>query len=152
MSTASEIQLAALKTALDGGRMYWFAGPVPNGAEAALDMSNDHTLLVEMTNGGDGITGLTFEAPSGNALERSTSEDWTGLVEFDGAQAASPTLTPTFWRFCADGDNGQAAATGPRLQGRIGGPSDSIPFTGTLTDNGANTQGLSYFAVLNEQV
>ena len=105
-----------------------------------------------MTESNDGTTGLTFAAPSGGAMLKNAGEDWNGLISFDGAEDGETTLTPTFYRFCASGDNGRGAASGPRLQGTIGGPTTSIPFSGDLTDNGSNTQGLSYFAVLNEQL
>lgn len=153
MSYASEAVLAALKAELDGGRMYWFSGPVPANSDAALDMGADHTQLVVMTESGDGSTGLTFEAPAGNAMVKDGGEDWTGLIAFDGAEDSETTLTATFYRFCAAGDNGRGAASGPRLQGTIGGPGSDIPMANAaLTRNGANTQGLSYFAVIEDAV
>lgn len=153
MSIASEIALAALKSELDGGRMYWFAGPVPASADDALDMDNDHTQLVEMTESGDGATGLTFESPSGNAMTKAAAETWSGTIAFDGAEDGEDELVATFYRFCADGDNGRGTATGPRLQGTIGGPGSDIPMTSSvLVDNGSNTQGLSYFAVVEDAV
>lgn len=149
MATTSEVALTAIKTALDGGRMYWFSGAVPASAEAALDMVTEHTQLVEMTKNGDGVTGLTFDPPSGNSMLKASAEVWRGLIAFDGAEAAATTLTATFYRFCAAGDNGRGAATGPRLQGTIGPAGSDIPMaSAALTANGANTQGMSYFAVI----
>lgn len=149
MATTSEVALAAIKTALDGGRMYWFSGAVPASASDALDMGAEHTLLVEMTESGDGATGLTFDAPVGSSMLKASAEVWRGLIAFDGAEDAATTLTATFYRFCADGDNGRGAATGPRLQGTIGPAGSDIPMASAdLTDNGANTQGMSYFAVI----
>lgn len=149
MSTTSEIALAAIKTALDGGRMYWFSGAVPANASAALDMVSEHTQLVEMTESGDGTTGLTFAAPSGDSMLKDGTEVWRGLIEFDGAEDAATTLPATFYRFCAAGDDGRGAASGPRLQGTIGPAGSDIPMANTdLTANGANTQGMSYFAVI----
>lgn len=151
MATASEIALAALKAELDGGRMFWFSGPVPADENEALDMATDHTQLVEMTESGDGVTGLTFEAPSGTAMTKAAAEDWSGLIAFDGAEDGETTLTATFYRFCADGDDGRGAASGPRLQGTIGAPGSSIPMVNAdLTSNGSNTQGVGYFAVTEE--
>ena len=148
MSTASEIALAALKAEFDGGRMFWFAGPVPATADEALDMVADHTQLVEMTESGDGVTGLTFQAPSGSAMVKAAAEDWSGLIAFDGAEDAETTLTATFYRFCTDGDTGRGVASAPRLQGTIGGPEADVPMiSAALTANGSNTQGMSYFAV-----
>lgn len=147
----SETMLSALKTALDGGRMYWFHGPVPESADDALDMVNDHTQLVEMTESGDGVTGLTFEAPSGTSMLKKSTETWSGLIAFDGADDGESSLEATFYRFCASGDDGRGAATGPRIQGRIGPADSDIPMDNTtLTDNGSNTQGVSYFGVVEE--
>lgn len=149
MSTLSEVALSAIKAALDGGRMYWFSGAVPASADDALDMGAEHTQLVEMTESGDGVTGLTFAPPAGNSMLKAASEAWTGLVEFDGAEGSATTLTATFYRFCAAGDNGRGAATGPRLQGTIGPAGSDIPMASAdLTANGTNTQGVSYFAVI----
>lgn len=148
MATASEIALAALKGALDGGRLFIFAGTVPATAEEALDMVTDHTELVEMTESGDGVTGLTFEAPSGEGMVKAAAETWEGLIDFDGFESGPGTATATFYRFCTDGDNGRGAATDPRIQGTIGGPESDMPMASAeLTDNGTNTLGASYFAV-----
>lgn len=146
-----EDALAGVKGALDGGRMYYFAGPVPASASAALDTANDHTQLVMMTESGDGSTGLNFDSPAGNTLAKAAAEEWSGLVAFSGAEAGESTLTPTFFRFCPSGDDGTTEADTPRLQGTIGGPSSSadIKLTDgtTLTDNGTNTRGLALFSV-----
>jgi len=149
MSNLSEVALTAIKAALDGGRMYWFSGAVPASAADALDMVTEHTQLVEMTESGDGLTGLTFDPPAGDSMLKAAAEAWTGLVEFDGAEDAATTLTATFYRFCAAGDDGRGAATGPRLQGTIGPAGSDIPMASPdLTANGTNTQGVSYFAVI----
>lgn len=148
MATAANVALAALKAELDGGRLFFFAGPVPATAEEALDMATDHTQLVEMTEGGDGATGLTFDAPVDGAMVKAAAEEWTGLIAFDGAEDGETTLEATFWRFCPAGDNGRGVTTDVRLQGTIGGPGASIPMVNAnLTANGSNTQGASYFAV-----
>lgn len=153
MTIASEIALAALKDELDGGRMYWFSGPVPASSDDPLDMGDDHTQLVMMTESGDGSTGLTFDAPSGNAMTKAAAETWSGLIAFDGAESGETTLTATFYRFCAAGDNGRGAASSPRLQGTIGGPGSGIPMVSAeLTRNGSNTQGMSYFAVVEDSI
>lgn len=151
MTIASDLMLSALRDELNGGRKFWFSGPVPANADEPLDMVNDHTQLVEFTEGGDGVTGLTFEAPSGGAMLKTASEVWSGLVDFDGAEAAEDTLTATFYRFCADGDDGRDAGTTARIQGTIGTAGTNILMANPdLTDNDLNTQGLSYFAVTEE--
>lgn len=150
-NTLSADALNAIKDALDGGRMYYFAGPVPAEAGDALDMDNSHTEVVMMTEGDDGATGLTFETSAGGTLSKTASESWVGTVTFSGAEDSETSLTPTFARFCADGDNGRDAGTGPRLQCTIGGPGSSAEIKlsdgTTVTDNGANTRSLAVFSV-----
>lgn len=149
MATASEVALGALKLALDGGRMFWFSGPVPANENIALDMVATHTQLVEMTESGDGTTGLTFADPDGVAMTKTAEEVWSGLIEFDGAEDAETTLIASFYRFCGPGDDGRGVATLPRLQGTIGAPGSDIPLTNVeLEANTLNTQGMSYFAVI----
>lgn len=154
MKITNELSAAALnaiKAALDGGHMYYFAGPVPAEAGDALDMVDDHTEVVMMSEGGDGSTGLTFETSSGGSLSKDASEEWSGTVTFSGAQDSESTLTPTFFRFCPAGDNGRGASTDPRIQGTIGGPSSAAEIKlsdgTTVTDNGANTRSLAIFSI-----
>lgn len=111
---------AGLGPALAGGFLHFFAGPVPATPDAALNMATDHTLLVTESVGGDGVTGLTFDAATGGALPKAAAETWTGTATFSGAGSASAELSATFFRFCAAGDNGQGAGSGPRLQGTVG--------------------------------
>lgn len=151
----ANLMLSTLKDQLDGGFLYIFAGSVPADADDALDMLNEHTQLVMLTVGNDGITGLTFDAPVGGVLAKAAGEDWVGTVTFDGADGTMPTLTPTFYRFCANGDNGRSAGSAtPRLQGTVGGPASSARIkldTDTVTANGSNTKGLSSFVVTAAQ-
>ena len=105
---------AALKTGLDGGKLYIFGGtPVPATASAPIAGSN--TLLATITVDGDGATGLTFETPTTGALSKNVSESW----KCDGADVASGTAT--FYRFCEDGDDGTTSDdTKVRVQGSVG--------------------------------
>lgn len=147
----SAAALNAIKATLDGGRMYYFAGPVPAEAGDALDMVNDHTEVVVMTESGDGTTGLTFETSSGGSLSKNSAEEWSGVVTFSGAEDTETTLTPTFFRFCPAGDDGRGAGSGGRIQGTIGGPSSPAEIKlsdgTTVTDNGANTRSLAIFNI-----
>lgn len=114
-----------LKEQFDDGFLYIFSGPVPATADEALNMASLHTEIVQISVGGDGTTGLTFAVPSGGVLGKTVSESWTGTAAFDGFGSASSTLTATFYRFCAAGDDGRGAAntsTGYRIQGVVGGP------------------------------
>lgn len=141
----------ALRTALNGGRLYYFSGSVPAEAGDALDMASDHTQLVEFTIDGAGTTGLTFATSDGTVLSKNGAETWSGLVAFSGTGAGSATLTPTFFRFCPSGDNGRGASTGARIQGTIGGPASTAELKltdgTTVTDNGSNTRSLPVFNV-----
>ncbi|MGL6290507.1 MAG: hypothetical protein ACRC2H_07475 [Silanimonas sp.] len=134
---------AALKTALDGGFIYVFAGTVPTSENDALNMSTVHTQLLRLSLNG-GSTGLTLQTPTGDTIIKTPSEVWSGLIAFDGANAASTTLTPTFYRFCPTADTGRTANTSAkRIQGSVGGPSSSADLifgTDTLTRNGTNTE------------
>lgn len=146
----AQLMLGAVKTALDGGSLTLFAGPVPADAGDALDMLADHTILAGLTVDGDGTTGLTFDAAVAAAVSKAAAEAWEGLVSFSGAQAMESTLAPTFWRFCASGDDGTALGISPRLQGTAGGPASSADIklgADTLTANGTNTVGVSILNV-----
>lgn len=112
----------ALKTALDGGKMYLFSGPVPADANAALDMVASHTQVAIITNN-DAGTGLTFDTPTNDILNKAAAETWKGSPAFDGKDDGLTTLTPTFYRLCESGDDGRSIGTGKkRVQGTIGGP------------------------------
>lgn len=142
--------LAAIKSELDGGFLYIYAGPPPATAGAALDMDTLHTQLVMLSVGGDGSSGLTFAAPNGPVMSKTSAEAWEGLIAFDGADDGEGELAPTFYRFCGPGDDGRSADGGPRLQGTVGGPTSGANLvlgTDTLVDNGANSQGVGVFTV-----
>ncbi|HZX81043.1 MAG TPA: hypothetical protein VFE72_08850 [Lysobacter sp.] len=140
-----------LKEQLDSGVLRFFNGPVPATADEALDMVTAHTELLPVTVGGLG-TGLTFDAPNADGvLGKAAAEVWKGTVDFDGAEQAEATLAPTFYRFCAAGDNGRGAAntnTGYRLQGTAGGPNSGADFEfGVATLTNGNEQPIGSFAV-----
>lgn len=148
----AQAALAAIKTELDGGFAYLFAGAVPAGPEVALDMATVHTQVAKLSLAGDGVTGLTFDAAADFVLSKPGAAVWSGLVDFDGLVAGPGTITPTFFRICAAGDNGRAAGVaGFRLQGTVGGPTSSAAMKlgggDTLTDNGTNTTSAAVFNV-----
>ena len=145
VSTATANALAnalGLKSQLDGGRLYIFAGAAPATADEALDMVAVHTEIVTITESGDGLTGLTFDAPVAGLLSKAAAQSWQETAAFNGFQQASPSLVATFFRFCANGDNGRAAAnasTGYRLQGSIGDLASAadMKMSNTTRTNGA---------------
>lgn len=140
--------LAAAKADLDGGKLYLFAGPVPADAADALDMVTLHTQVAVLTLDGEG-SGLTFDAPSDGALPKNALEEWSGLNVFEGADEGETVLTPTFFRFCASGDNGRGSGTGsPRLQGSAGGPTSAAIArltSATATADGVSSTGVVIF-------
>lgn len=137
---------AAIKTNLDAGFLYVYAGPEPATSDEALDLVTLHTELVKVSLSG-GATGLTFDAPVAGVLSKAVAETWTGTCVFDGVDDATSSLTPTFYRFCKTGDNGRGAAnatTGDRIQGSAGGPSSGADLqfgTATLTNGNAQPVG-----------
>ena len=140
---------AALKTDLDAGFLFLYAGTVPATADEALDLVAVHTEVLKVSNNG-GVTGLTFEAPANGVLAKEETEVWKGTVTFDGFDDAETTLTPTFYRFCPAGDNGRGvanASTGYRIQGTVGGPSSGADLVlGTTTVTAGNEQPVGAFA------
>jgi len=148
-ATLATAALLEIKNALDGGFLYIYAGPVPADATEALDMVSSHTELVVLSVDGDGVTGLTFASPVGSTLPKSSGEVWKGTIAFDGAEAAETDLTPTFFRFCAAGDDGRGDGTGlVRIQGSVGGPTSSAQMVlGTATLTSGNEQVVSIFNV-----
>ena len=151
-TSLAELILDAMAGGLNDGFIYYFAGSVPDSADDALDMATDHTEVAKISVAG-GVTGITFDAATGNTLAKAAAEAWSGLIAFDGTVAGPGTITPTFFRFCSAGDDGRAAhAPGDmRLQGTIGGPSSGANIRlsdgTTMTDNGANTRGLPIFTL-----
>lgn len=128
-----------LKEQLDDGFLYIFSGAAPATAEEALNMATTHTELLKVSVGDDGVTGLTFDAPASGVVSKAAAETWSGTCSFDGFNAAT-TQTPTFFRYCAAGDNGRGvanASTGYRLQGTVsalGGGGHLQIGSGSLTD------------------
>lgn len=138
--------LAALKTDLDGGFLFVWAGPVPATPDEALDTATLHTQLVKMSVNGDGSTGLTFEAPAAGVLAKESTEVWKGPVAFDGVSSGASSLVPTFWRFCQAGDAGRTAATTQgRLQGRCGPGQELVFVDPNFVPGGGNERGASIF-------
>ncbi len=124
-ATANKLLNATpLKTQLTLGKLYIYAGTVPATADEALNMVTTHTELVIVTNNAT-ATGLTLDDATAGVLTKAAAETWSGTPAFSGFNTVSPG-TPTFYRFCAAGDDGRAVAnatTGYRVQGTVGGPS-----------------------------
>lgn len=128
-----------------GCALYYFAGPVPASADAALNMATDHTHIVKITNGGSPSGTVSFGNPVAGVISKTPSEDWKGTSAFDGADDSETTLTPTFYRLCATGDNGRLVSTSVpncyRIQGTIG-----------AEDSGADLELASMFIEDNKEL
>jgi hypothetical protein len=101
------------KTALDNGFLYYFSGPVPATADAAIDGSS--VMLAKFTANADGATGLTFEATAaGGVLTKTAAQVWKSTVAATG--------TATFFRFADSTDAGAStlSTTAKRIQGTLG--------------------------------
>lgn len=139
--------LTAFKTEMDLGFIYIFSGSVPATPDLALDMVTDHTQLAKLSVDDDGVTGLTFAAASGAVISKD-ADVWEGTILFDGFEDVETTLTPTFFRFCATGDDGRTSASTPRLQGTVGGPTSTADMrlaSDDVTANGTNTVSAAMF-------
>lgn len=99
----------SIKAALDGSFIWIYSGTEPATADAAL---SGNTLLVKISVGGDGSTGLTFDAtPVNGVLVKTAAETWQGTVVAAG--------DASFFRMAATDPSG-ASTTDKRLQGDIG--------------------------------
>ncbi|MES2347026.1 MAG: hypothetical protein V4641_05580 [Pseudomonadota bacterium] len=100
------------KAALDGGFLFYFSGPVPASADAAVDGTTVMLAKISLTGG---ATGLTFEATApGGILSKTAAEAWQ-------CTSAAATGTATFFRFCDSADAGTAlSTTAKRIQGTLG--------------------------------
>ena len=146
----------SVKSQLDNGFIYIFAGAEPANADTVLDMVGTHTLLAKIAADAvpvdAGVTGLTFAASASNrALVKNAGETWAAKVHFtgkDAAQAGVSALTATFYRFCAAGDNGQVVGTTltPRVQGSVGLSGADLNLSNVaLFDNNTNTVGINAY-------
>ena len=102
------LDTGSLKNALDNGFIHIYSGSPPATADAAAT----GTLLLTLTESGDGSTGLTFEASAANGvISKATAEDWQGTVSTSGLAA--------WYRHVGSADTGVSSTTEPRIQGTI---------------------------------
>jgi hypothetical protein len=129
--------LAAVKDELDGGFLYLFSGTVPATPDAATGAS---TLLATLSVDDDGTTGLTFAAPTGGSMAKTSSENWEGTVLANG--------TVTYARFCASGDDGTgASSTAPRLQLTVGTAGAELNLSSVVLATGGDPVKVGGFSV-----
>lgn len=95
--------------ALNGGYLRIFSGPAP----ATADDPETGELLMELTAGGDGDTGLSFGAAQDGAISKSDGEVWM-------TDSISASGTVSHFRFVSSDDTGELSTTEPRIQGGAG--------------------------------
>lgn len=122
--------------ALDGGVLKIFSATTP---PATADDAETGTLLMVLTAGGDGVTGLTFEPPADGILTKTASEVWM-------TDAVIASGTCTYFRFVLPSDTGASSTTAPRVQGSIGLMNSDMNLTSTAVTAG-EPWTLNYFSV-----
>lgn len=95
----------SFKEALDTGKIILYTGAGPASANDAAT----GTKIVEITNGGSGIT---LDTASGGTISKTPSESWSGTNIASG--------TVGYWRWVAPGDDGTLSTVAVRLQGTCG--------------------------------
>lgn len=109
-----------LLAALNGGKLRIFcaasdpANPVATAvdAPASADDAETGTLMLELTGGGDGVTGLRLEA-DGVVVKKDSSQDWLCA----GALHDGPVH---YWRLVGPSDTGGQSQSEARVQGTVG--------------------------------
>lgn len=126
----------SIKAALDNKLIYIYAGAEPMSADDAL---SGNTLLVTISVGADGTTGLTFNGTTdAGVLKKTASEAWSGVVAASG--------TANFYRMAAAEPVG-ASTTDVRMQGSVGtSVLNDLVLTSTALVSG-NTQNIDQFQI-----
>lgn len=125
----------SLKAALNGGSLLLFSGPVPPTADAAAT----GTVLMSLTVGGDGTTGLTFGSAADGVISKSEAEVWaTSAVDISG--------TISYFRFVSSTDSDGDSTTEARIQGTAGIVGTDLVLTSTEVTAG-QPWTLNYFNV-----
>lgn len=120
-------QSALLASQLSGGFIRLFSGTRP----ASPDMAEAGTLLGIVTV--DGLAGAGLHYTSGGAVLQKAGEPWVFKALASG--------TVSWFRIVASGDSGAADLDALRIDGDVGGPSDTADMTWESTDV---VNGVSY--------
>lgn len=104
---------AGFKTLMDGGVLKVFDVANPGDIPLTADAAEAGTLLMTLTAGGDGTTGLTFGLPDGRTISKAEAEVWM-------TSAIAATGKCGYFRFVKAADDGSASDTAPRIQGTCG--------------------------------
>lgn len=115
------LDTGSLADALALGFINIYAGSPPADADAAIGGA---TLLLQLTESGDGSTGLNMAAAAVNGvLSKLGSETWQGTV--------LATDTAAWYRHVEAADDGSASTTLKRIQGVISTAGADMNFTDT---------------------
>ena len=125
-----------LSEALNGGFLKIFSAPT---IPATADAAETGTLLMTLTGGGDGTTGLEFDTPANGILGKSPTQVWM-------TSAIGNAGTCAYFRFVGQSDDGTYSETAPRIQGTVGLAGADMNLTNTLVSAGAPWT-LTYFNI-----
>ncbi|MDH5857806.1 hypothetical protein [Lampropedia aestuarii] len=120
-------------TAMSGGVLKIFSGPVPTNADAA----ETGTLLATITGDGDAMTGLSFATPEGAILSKDPDQVWRTNSISESGQA-------TYFRLVANEDDGLENPASMRVQGSIANAGADMNVTST-TFTAGQPWTLNYF-------
>ncbi|WP_288923191.1 hypothetical protein [uncultured Ottowia sp.] len=125
--------------ALNGGRLRIFcaasdpSNPQTSAVDAPMtaDAAETGTLMLELTAGGDGVTGLTLAAVGGGLLKKQDGQTWLCANVLHSGPI-------NYWRFVAPGDTAGASQTEARIQGTIGITRGDMLVSGLEVSQGAS--------------
>lgn len=117
---ASDSVLAKIKADFDGGFIDVYTGAPP----ASASQAPTGTKLGTFTLDGDGVTGLTFDAPSGRTLSKPTAAVWraTGIA----------AGTAGWFRLRQPSDTGVESTTEKRIDGLVARTGADLNMTNTV--------------------
>ena len=130
---------SGFKALMDGGFLKIYAVASPTEVPTSADDAEAGDLLMTLTSGSDGTTGLGFEPPSGGIIRKASSEVWgTASVDQSGQCA--------YFRLVALGDDGTESTTAHRVQGTCGVVGSDMVLTNLVVVAG-DPWTLNYFNV-----
>lgn len=132
---ANMLAVGSLRTALNGGELRLYSGPVPASADSAINISNTVLCVIKT----DTLAGLTFEATApGGILTKTLTEVWQGTVDVSG--------TATFFRFVTPSDTNVGSTALSRIQGTVALIGGDLNISNTALTDGA-VQRIEAFSI-----
>lgn len=127
------LDTGSVKSILALGFIKIYGGAIPADADAAVT----GTLIVTISVNSGG-TGISMAAAAAAGVLAKAAEVWSGV------NAAS--LTATYFRHVAVGDDGTLSTTQARIQGTVGTAGADLNLSSTALTNGA-TQTIDFYNV-----